>query len=133
LANCSAKFDLSNKVLNLYFQDTIQGLNQATALYPVEKFFCFSTVLVDSFTHANEDSWDITTFNYVKEYELKIHFPPGKKIEKVTIYRKVEETEIRVNAASPIVISKPDRQSLYLLITGFDQRDKFVIRWSYKK
>jgi len=133
LANCSAKFDTVQKDLKLYFVDKIEGLNDLKSLYKVEKYFYFSVELVDCFTHQEADSWDVTTFNYIKEFELNINFPPGKEIEQLGIYRKDNGQEILLEAAAPILIKKGNSDSIYLLITNFDQRDKFIVKWIYKK
>jgi hypothetical protein len=133
LANCSAKPDMSKKAVKLYFTDKIEELNKSKSLYPVEKYFYFSAELVDCFTHNEGDCWNVTTFNYVKEFELNIHFPPGRKVDEVNIYRKDEGKEILLDAANPILINRMGRDSIYLFITNFDQRDKFIVKWSYKK
>lgn len=133
LANCSARPDMAQKSVKLYFIDKIEELNQSKSLYPVDKYFYFCTELIDCFTHQDNDSWSVTTINYTKEYELNIHFPSGRRIEKVNIYKKENEKETLVDAATPILITMFDRDSIYLFITNFDQRDKFVIRWSYKR
>lgn len=134
LANCSAQFDSCNKVLKLYFVNKIASLNKTKSLYRVEKYFYFSAELINCFTDAEADSWDITTFNYTKEYELNIHFPPGRRINNnVHIFRKTEGKEIKVDAAKPVIVNKGDRDSIYLMITNFDKLDKYVIRWEYLK
>ncbi|HEY4291277.1 MAG TPA: hypothetical protein VGN00_29450 [Puia sp.] len=133
LANCSAQLDMPKKDLKLYFMDSVEKLNAVKSLYHVDKFYYFSVELVDCFTDQKGDSWDMTMFNYVKEFELNIHFPAGRRLTDVNVYRKEDQKETKVEAVSPILISRPDKDSIYLFITNFDQRDKLIIRWTYKR
>ncbi|MGB8190327.1 MAG: hypothetical protein WCF67_00350, partial [Chitinophagaceae bacterium] len=113
LANCSAQFDNCNKYLRLFFVDEIASLNKSASLYPVEKYFYFNVELIDSFLQIEADSWDITTFNYTKVYELNIHFPPGRRINNnVYLFRKQDGEEEKVDAAKPVIVNKGDRDSI---------------------
>jgi hypothetical protein len=133
LANCTAKFDSSKKEVHVHFTNNIENLNKSKSLYPVEKYFYFSTEMINCFTHREEDSWGINTYSYTKEYELHINFPPQRKIEQVRMYKKEQEKEILITAACPIIIKKQGYDSIFLLITNFDQLDRYIIKWSYKK
>ncbi|MBX9702532.1 MAG: hypothetical protein K2X39_00115 [Silvanigrellaceae bacterium] len=131
LANCSIDITQNNKHLRIYFQDNIELLNKKASLFPVDKFLYFSTELINSFTNLKQDSWVISTFNYCKEYELRIVLPRERKIIKMDFYKENGSEKI-IDAVNPILLRERNREIIYLYITNFDKKDKYILKWAYK-
>ena len=89
---------------------------------------------MNSFIDRKSDNWFLATMNYCKEYDLKIIFPPERKIQEVFFYKRKENQEEKVvDVVKPIILNENGRDIIYLSITNFDNNDKYRLKWNYKK
>lgn len=127
VANCSYHLTPDKKCLKMFFGNHDGSHNKKRSLFHVEKFIYFSSELINSFLNTEQDEWTMSTSNYCKEYEVKITFPPNRKIKSANFQDKNGKLE----RTSPIVISENSRDVIYLMIINFDTNKNYKLHWTY--